>query len=162
MAGMADQGIKLVAKNKKARFNYELGDRMEAGMVLSGTEVKSLRLGKGNLTDAYAKIKDGEAWLISCHISAYPFAHYDNHDPERPRKLLLHRRELRRLEAKLDEQGYSLIPLAIYFKNGKAKVELALAKGKKLFDKRQAIKEREQNRDVARAMRREPRDRGRG
>jgi len=152
---MADQGIKLVAKNKKARFNYELGDRLEAGMVLSGTEVKSLRMGKGNLTDAYAKIKDGEAWLISCHISAYPFAHFDNHDPERPRKLLLHRRELRKLESKLAEQGYSLIPLAIYFKNGKAKVELALARGKKLFDKRQTIKAREQGRDMARAMRRE-------
>ncbi|MFH1033884.1 MAG: SsrA-binding protein SmpB [Pseudomonadota bacterium] len=152
---MAEQGFKLVAKNKKARFSYELGDRMEAGLVLSGTEVKSLRMGKGNLTDAYAKIKDGEAWLISCHISAYPFAHYDNHEPERPRKLLLHRRELNRLESKLSEQGYSLIPLAIYFKNGKAKVELALAKGKKLFDKRQSIKEREQNRDVARAMRRD-------
>ncbi len=159
---MATDGIKLVAKNKKARFNYELGDRLEAGMVLSGTEVKSLRLGKGNLTDAYAKIKDGEAWLISCHISAYPYAHYDNHDPERPRKLLLHRRELRKLESKLAEQGYSLIPLAIYFKNGLAKVELALAKGKKLYDKRQSIKEREQKRDVARGMRRAPRDRGPG
>ena len=158
---MSSDGIKLVAKNKKARFNYELSDRMEAGLVLSGTEVKSLRLGKGNLTDAYAKIKDGEAWLIKCHISAYPFAHFDNHDPERPRKLLLHRRELRKLESKLDEQGYSLIPLAIDFKNGLVKVELALAKGKKLYDKRQSIKEREQKRDVARGMRREPRARGR-
>ena len=155
MPSKDDQGIKLVAKNKKARFDYELGDRFEAGMVLGGSEVKSLRLGKANLTDSYAKIKDGEAWLISCHISAYPWAHYDNHDPERPRKLLLHRREIRRLDAKLSEQGYSLIPLAIYFKNGKAKVELALAKGKKLFDKRQSIKEREQNRDMARAMRRD-------
>lgn len=151
---MAEKGIKLVAKNKKARFNYELGDRLEAGMVLLGSEVKSLRLGKANLIDSYAKIKDGEAWLISCHISAYPWAHYDNHDPERSRKLLLHRREIRRLDAKLSEQGYSLIPLAIYFKDGKAKVELALAKGKKLYDKRYAIKEREQNLDMARAMRR--------
>ena len=151
---MASEGIKLVAKNKKARFNYELGDRFEAGMMLTGTEVKSLRMGKANLTDSYAKLKDGEAWLMSCHISAYPFAYYDNHDPERPRKLLLHRRELRKLETKLGEQGYSLIPLAIYFKNGKAKVELALAKGKKLHDKRHAIKAREQNREMERAMRR--------
>ena len=151
---MTAEGIKLVAKNKKARFNYELGDRFEAGMVLTGTEVKSLRLGKGNLSDSYAKMKDGEAWLMSCHISPYPNAYYGNHEPERPRKLLLHRRELRRLESKLQEQGYSLIPLAIYFKDGRAKVELALARGKKLHDKRHAIKTREQNREMERALRR--------
>ncbi|MGD8561746.1 MAG: SsrA-binding protein SmpB [Desulfarculaceae bacterium] len=145
---------KLVARNKKARFNYELGDRMEAGMVLTGTEVKSLRLGKANLTDSYARIKDGEAWLYSCHISPYPYAAYDNHDPERPRKLLLHKRELRKLAGKVQEQGLSLIPLAIYFKRGRAKVELALAKGKKLYDKRQAMKKRDQEREMARAFRR--------
>lgn len=150
----ASEGIKLIAKNKKARFNYELGDRLEAGMVLSGTEVKALRLGKANLSDSYAKLKDGEVWLMSCHISAYPYAHYDNHEPERPRKLLLHRREIHKLESKLQEQGYSLIPLALYFKNGKAKVELALAKGKKLFDKRQSIKAREQSREMERAFKR--------
>jgi SsrA-binding protein len=143
-----------VARNKKARFNYELGDRMEAGMVLTGTEVKSLRLGKANLTDSYARIKDGEAWLYSCHISPYPYAAYDNHDPERPRKLLLHKRELRKLAGKVQEQGLSLIPLAIYFKRGRAKVELALAKGKKLYDKRQAMKKRDQEREMARAFRR--------
>lgn len=146
-------GTKLVAKNKKARFNYELGDRFEAGLVLQGTEVKSLRLGKANLTDAYARLKDGEAWLISCHISAYPFAYYDNHEPERPRKLLLHKRELKKLAGKVQEQGWSLIPLAIYFKRGKAKVELALAKGKKIHDKRQTIKKREQDREMQRALR---------
>ena len=147
-------GIKLVARNKKARFNYELGDRYEAGMVLTGTEVKSLRLGKANLTDAYVRIKGGEAWLMSCHISPYPFASYDNHEPERPRKLLLHKRELKRLAGKVQEQGWSLIPLAIYFKRGRAKVEIALAKGKKKYDKRQAIKRRDLEREMARAWRR--------
>jgi SsrA-binding protein len=148
------EGFKLIAKNKKARFNYELGDRYEAGLVLTGSEVKSLRLGKANLSDSYAKLKDGEAWLMGCHISAYPWAHYDNHEPERPRKLLLRKPELRKLHGKVAEQGMSLIPLALYFKHGLAKVEIALAKGKKSHDKRQAIKEREQNREVHRAMRR--------
>ena len=152
MKGKPAAGVKLVARNKKARFNYELGDRYEAGLVLTGTEVKSLRLGKANLTDAYARIKNGEAWLLSCHISPYPFAHYDNHDPLRPRKLLLHKREIKKLTGKLHEQGYSLIPLAIYFKRGRAKVELALARGKKKYDKRQAIKKRDQQREMARAL----------
>lgn len=145
-------GVKIIAKNRKARFNYELTDRFEAGLVLTGTEVKSLRLGKANLTDSYARIKDGEAWLMACHIGQYPWAFYNNHDPERPRKLLLHKRELNRLTGKVQEQGMSLIPLALYFKNGRAKVELALAKGKKLFDKRQTIKTREQNREIERAF----------
>lgn len=145
---------KIIAKNKKARFDYALGDRYEAGLVLTGTEVKSLRLGKGNLTDSYARIKDGEVWLIGCHISAYPFAYYDNHEPERPRKLLLHKQEIRRLTGKVQEQGASLIPLLLYFKNGKAKVELALARGKKTHDKRQSIKAREHSREIARAMKR--------
>ena len=152
---MPQDGVKLIAKNKKARFNYELGDRFEAGLVLKGSEVKSLRMGKANLSDSYAKIKDGEGWLISCHISQYPFTHYDNHDPERPRKLLLHKRELRKLTGKLTEQGYSLIPTALYFKNGRAKVELALAKGKKLFDKRQDLKKRDQQREMERSFRRD-------
>ena len=148
------EGIKLVAKNKRARFNYELSDRFEAGLVLTGTEVKSLRLGKANLTDSYAKLKDGEAWLHSCHISPYPFAYYDNHAPERTRKLLLHKRELKKLTGKLQEQGFSLIPTAIYFRRGKAKVEIALAKGKKLHDKRHTLKKRDQEREIARAMKR--------
>ncbi len=148
------EGIKLIAKNKKARFDYELGDRVEAGLVLTGSEVKSLRMGKANLTDSFAKFKDGEAWLVGCHIIQYPYAHYDQHDPERPRKLLLHKRELRKLASKVQEQGMSLIPLSIYFKNGKAKIELALAKGKKTHDKRHAIKEREQAREMHRALKR--------
>ena len=144
--------VKLIAKNKKAKFDYQLSDRFEAGLVLKGSEVKSLRLGKGNLTDSYAKIENGQAWLIGCHISAYPWASYDNHDPERPRKLLLHKRQIRRLSGKVNEQGSSLIPIILYFKNGLAKVELALAKGKKAFDKRETIKSREINREISRAM----------
>jgi SsrA-binding protein len=148
----AVSGHKIIAKNKKARFDYELGERLEAGLVLKGTEVKSLRLGKGNLTDSYAKVKEGEVWLMGCHISAYPWAYYNNHDPERPRKLLLHKKEIRKLSGKSGEQGISLIPLSIYFKHGKAKVELALARGKKTHDKRQSIKTREHEREMARAM----------
>jgi SsrA-binding protein len=148
------EGIKLVAKNKKARFDYEINDRVEAGLVLTGSEVKSLRMGKANLTDSYAKFKNGEAWLVGCHIIQYPYAHYDQHDPERPRKLLLHKREIRKLSSKVQEQGLSLIPLSIYFKNGLAKVELALAKGKKTHDKRHAIKAREQAREMERAFKR--------
>lgn len=148
------EAIKLIAKNKRARFNYELGDRFEAGLVLTGSEVKSLRMGKANLTDSYAKLKNGEAWLVGCHISPYPYASYDNHQPERPRKLLLHKRELHKLEGKIKEQGMSLIPLALYFRRGKAKVELALAKGKKLHDKRQIIKKRDQQREMERALKR--------
>ncbi len=148
-------GVKIVAVNKKARFNYELGDRYEAGLVLTGTEVKSLRMGKANLTDSFAKFSDrGELWVRGLHISPYPFAYYDNHTPERPRKLLLHKRELRRLAGKVNEQGYSLIPLRLYFKRGRAKLELALAKGKKLHDKRQALKRRDQEREMERALRR--------
>ena len=148
------EGVKLIARNKKARFNYDLGDRYEAGMALTGSEVKSLRLGKANLTDSYARLKNGEVWLLSCHISPYPFASYDNHEPERPRKLLLHRREINKLSGKIQEQGMSLIPLSIYFKRGRAKVELALAKGKKTHDKRQTIKKRDQQLEIARALRR--------
>ncbi|MEW5914625.1 MAG: SsrA-binding protein SmpB [Thermodesulfobacteriota bacterium] len=147
-------GLKVVARNKRARFDYELGDRFEAGLVLTGTEVKSLRLGKASLNEAYVRIKDGEGWLVGCQIQPYPFAYYDNHEPTRPRKLLLHKREIRRLTGKVAEQGYSLIPLAIYFKQGKAKMEIALAKGRKKADKRAVIKKRDQEREMARALRR--------
>lgn len=151
---MEGGNIKIVARNKKARFDYELGDRFEAGLVLTGTEVKSLRMGKASLSEAYAKVSDGEGWLVGCQIQPYPFAYYDNHEPTRRRKLLLHKRELKRLEVKLAEQGYSLIPTALYFKRGRAKVELALARGKKKHDKRATIKKREQEREMARALKR--------
>ena len=147
-------GTKLIAKNKKARFDYEISDRFEAGMVLTGSEVKSLRMGKANLTDSFAKINNGEVWLMSCHISPYPFSSYNNHEPLRPRKLLLHKREIQRLAGKINEQGYSLIPLALYFKEGKVKVDLALARGKKKHDKRESIKRRDQEREIERALKR--------
>lgn len=146
--------VKVVCRNKRARFDYHLENRFEAGMVLTGTEVKSLRLGKANLSDAYARIIDGEVWLINAHISPYPHAHYDNHEPERRRKLLLHRKEIRKLYGRTQERGQALVPLSIYFKEGKAKVELALAKGKKAYDKRQTMKRKDAEREMARAVRR--------
>jgi SsrA-binding protein len=154
MSKKQDSDIKIVCRNKRARYDYELEGRIEAGLVLTGSEVKSLRMGKANLTDAYARIVDGEVWLIKAHISPYPFAHHDNHDPERNRKLLLNQKEIRKMSGRIQEKGQSLIPLAIYFKKGWAKVELALAKGKKSYDKRHTLKERDADREMARAIRR--------
>lgn len=153
MAKKTSESEKIICQNKKARHEYDLGDRYEAGLVLTGTEVKSLRLGKANLTDAYARIIRGEAWLINAHISPYPFAYFGNHDPLRKRKLLLRRAELKRLYGRVQEQGQSLIPLRLYFKDGLAKAELALARGKKGHDKRQALKEADAKREMARAIR---------
>jgi SsrA-binding protein len=145
------KGIKIVAENRKARFNYSFEDRFEAGLVLKGTEVKSLREGRAHLKDAYAKIQNGELFVHQMHISPYPFAYYDNHDPERPRKLLMHKHEIRRLTGKIVERGYALIPLNIYFKNGKVKITLGLGKGKQRHDKRETIRRRDQQRDMDRA-----------
>ena len=142
--------IKIIAENRKARHDYIIVDQYEAGLVLTGTEVQSLRLGRVNLKDAYAKIKNGEVFLYQMHIGPYPFAYYDNHEPLRARKLLLHKREITRLYAKANEQGHTLVPLRIYFKAGKAKIALALVKGKREFDKRAAIREREQRRELDR------------
>ncbi|MDR1920346.1 MAG: SsrA-binding protein SmpB [Candidatus Adiutrix sp.] len=147
------EALKVICQNKKARHEYELGDRYEAGLALTGTEVKSLRLGKANLTDAYVRIINGEAYLVNAHISPYPWAYFDNHDPLRRRKLLLNRQELKRLYGRVQEQGQSLIPLRLYFKNGLAKAELALAKGKKTHDKRHALKEADAKREMARVLR---------
>ncbi|MEE4357214.1 MAG: SsrA-binding protein SmpB [Desulfococcaceae bacterium] len=148
---MEKKGIKIVAENRKARFNYSFEDRFEAGLVLKGTEVKSLREGRAHLKDAYAKIQNGELFVHQMHISPYPFAYYDNHDPERPRKLLMHKHEIRRLTGKIVERGYALIPLNIYFKNGKVKITLGLGKGKQRHDKRETIRRRDQQRDMDRA-----------
>jgi SsrA-binding protein len=142
--------VKIIAENRKARHDYLIVDQYEAGIVLTGTEVQSLRLGKINLKDSYAKVKNGEVWLYQVHISPYPFAYYNNHDPLRVRKLLLHKREIMRLYAKANEQGHTLVPLKMYFKAGKAKITLALAKGKREFDKRQSIRDREQKREMDR------------
>jgi SsrA-binding protein len=144
---MSKEGIKIVAENRKARYNYFIDDTFEAGLVLKGTEVKALRDGRANLKDSYARVKKGEVFVYQMHISPYPFAYYGNHDPLRIRKLLLHKREIKRLYAKSNEQGYSLIPLRLYFKRGKAKLLLALARGKRKYDKRDAIRKRDEQRD---------------
>ncbi len=156
MSGKQTTGQKIVSKNKKAFHDYHIDQTLEAGMVLSGPEVKSLRAGKANLRDGYAQLKDGQVYLYNVHISPYSFATHINQEPLRVRKLLLHRREIRKLIGKLHEKGVALIPLKIYFiSNGKAKVELALARGKKLYDKRVALKEKESNREMERSMRRD-------
>ena len=143
----------MVAQNRKARHNYFIEDSYEAGMVLKGTEVKALREGKVNLKDGYARIKNGELFLIDVHISPYAFGNRLNHDPLRPRKLLMHGGEIHRLMGKVREKGFSLIPLSIYFSHGRAKVSLALAKGKKLYDKRETLKRRAMEKEVERFRR---------
>ena len=149
-------GQKIVAKNKKAFHDFHIDQTLEAGLVLSGPEVKSVRAGKVNLRDGYAQLKNGEVFLYNVHISPYAWATHLAQDPLRVRKLLLHRREIRKLIGKLHEKGVALIPLKIYFiTTGKAKVELALARGKKLYDKRAALKEKESNREMQRNLRRE-------
>ena len=149
---MNSEHIKIVASNKKARHDYHLTDEMEAGIVLKGTEVKSIREGRVTIKDAYGEIKNGELFLRQLHINPYAFAYYDNHDPLRSRKLLLHKAEIKRLIVKTKERGFTIVPLKVYFKNGKVKVQIALAKGKKLYDKRETIKERDVNRELDRAI----------
>ncbi len=143
---------KNITVNRKARHEYSIVQTYEAGIVLQGTEVKSLRSGKANLVDSYANIKDGEVWLVGAHISVYEQGNINNHEPTRTRKLLLNRNEIRKLIVKVKEKGLTLIPLRLYFKNGKVKVELALAKGKKVYDKREAIAKRDLLRDQERRI----------
>jgi SsrA-binding protein len=140
--------IKVVCQNKKAYHDYFIDEAFEAGMVLLGPEVKSLRDSRANLVDGYAKINNGEVFLYNMHITPYPYAHYLNIDPKRTRKLLFHKREIKRLLGKTKEKGYALIPLKIYFKESMAKIEIGLAKGKKLYDKRHALKEKELKREM--------------
>ena len=147
-------GSQIICQNKKARHNYFIEETLDAGLVLLGTEVKSLRQGKANLVDSFADIQGSEAYLINAHISPYEAGNQFNHHPTRKRKLLLHKNEISRLIGKIREQGYNLIPLKIYFKGSRAKVELALAKGKRTYDKRAAIRERDMKREVERAMHR--------
>jgi SsrA-binding protein len=142
-----------VARNRQASHRYNLLDRWEAGMVLTGTEVKSLREGKAQIKDGYASLRDGEVWLHNVHIPPYAPASRENHEPERPRKLLMHKREIERLIGKTREKGLTLVPTRLYFSGGRAKVEIALARGKDVGDKRQSIKEREMKREMERAMR---------
>ena len=149
---MAPEHIKVVATNRKARHDFIIEDTYEAGIVLTGSEIKSIRAGQVNLRESYAVIRNGEAWLLNAHISQYKQASYQNHEPLRERKLLLNRREIDRLAGKLQEKGLTLVPLRIYLKNSWAKVELGLARGKKSFDKRQALRERDDRRQMARAL----------
>jgi len=147
----AGDGIKVVAANRRARHNYFIDDTFEAGMVLTGTEIKSIRAGRIQLRDAYVSARNGELWLLNAHIAAYAHAR-DNHDPLRPRKLLLHKREIKKLQDKLGRPGATVIALRVYLKRRRAKVEIALARGKREYDKRQQIAKRDSNRDIAREL----------
>lgn len=151
MSTPARDGTKLVAQNRKARHNYHIEETLEAGVQLMGTEVKACREGRANLADSYAVVKEGEAWLLGCHISPYSHGNRANHDPLRPRKLLLHRGEIERLRVKTTQEGRTLIPLRLYFKRGLVKAEIAVARGKRAYDKRATVAAR----DADRAMRRE-------
>jgi SsrA-binding protein len=146
-----EQGQKVIATNRKARHDYTILDTYEAGVALVGTEVKSLRLGRASLVDAFATVDDGEVWLRGLHIPEYVQGTWTNHEPRRTRKLLLHKQEILRLIGKTKESGLSLVPLAMYFKDGKVKVELALARGKREYDKRQTLAKRDAQREISRA-----------
>jgi len=148
------QDDKVVVTNRKARYEYSILDTFEAGIMLKGTEVKSLRQGKGNLQDSYAVIQKGEVWLVGMHIGHYEHGNINNHEPRRQRKLLLHKREIRRLIGNVAEKGKTLIPLRVYFRSGIAKVQLGIARGKKSYDKRESIKKREIERELERQYRR--------
>lgn len=144
-------GVKIVCQNRKARHDYYIDEVLEAGIVLLGPEVKSLREGRGSLVDSYARVKKGEVFLYNMHITPYPYAHHFQLDPERPRKLLLNKREIKRLIGKTQEKGYTLIPIKVHFSKGRVKVDLALARGKRKYDKRQSLKEKELKRDIEEA-----------
>jgi SsrA-binding protein len=150
--GKGQSEEKTVCVNRKARHDYFIEETYEAGLVLTGSEVKSLREGRANLKDSYARFIRGEAFLVNSHISPYPASHQFNHEPTRSRKLLLHKHELERLTGKVQEKGLTLIPLKLYFKNGRAKVELGLARGKKLYDKREVLKRKDARREVERSL----------
>jgi SsrA-binding protein len=150
----AEQGKKVIARNRRARHDYHIEDVFEAGLVLTGTEVKSLRAGRASLTDGFGQVSDHELWLHNVHIPEYALGTWTNHEPRRTRKLLMHRKEIDKLAAATNERGLTLIPLSLYFKDGKAKVELALARGKRTYDKRQDLARRDAAREVDRALRR--------
>lgn len=147
-----EKGRKLIAQNKKARHDYLVIDTYEAGLVLTGTEVKSLRQGRASLVDGFVQLTDGEAWLHNVHVPEYSQGTWTNHSARRKRKLLLHRSEIDKLESKSGDTGHTIVPLALYFKDGRAKVEIALAKGKKEYDKRQALREKQDRRETDRAI----------
>lgn len=148
-------GKKIIAENKKARFNYFIEESVECGIVLEGTEVKSVKSGNVSFPDSFAEIKNGEVWVQGMHISEYAFSSVFNHDPDRSKKLLLHKEEIKRLARKTDEKGYTLVPLDLYLKNGRVKMTLGICKGKKMFDKRATIRDRDVDREIQREFRRE-------
>lgn len=154
-----EQDLRVVATNRKAYHDYSIEQQYEAGIALTGTEIKSVRGGLLNLRDSYVQIAQGEAWLINAHISPYDHAARDNHDPRRNRRLLLHKREILRLSRMVQEKGFTIVPLRVYLKGNKAKVEIALARGKRLYDKREAIADRDSRRQVERELRERQRDR---
>jgi SsrA-binding protein len=153
MAKPETTGSKTIATNRRARFDFEIADTFEAGLVLMGSEVKSLRLGKANLSDAYAVVRGGEAFLVGAYIGPYEFAREGGHDPTRTRKLLLHKREIERIGSSVAEKGLTLVPMRLYFKDGRAKIEIGLGKGKARYDKRETLKRRQADREMQRAMR---------
>jgi SsrA-binding protein len=149
---MSNTAVKVIAQNRKARFNYTIEESIECGIVLQGTEVKSVREGTISFPDAFAEVRKGEIWLMGFHINPYVYSSIFNHDPDRPKKLLLHKDEIKRLIRKVDEKGFTLIPLEFYLKNGRIKVQLGICKGKKLFDKRADIRDRDVKRDLQREI----------
>jgi len=149
---MTGQPVKVIATNRKARHDYFIEDTFEAGLVLTGSEIKSVRAGQVNLKESYALVRNNELWLVNAHIAAYKQSGRDNHEPRRERKLLLHRREINRLTGKLQVKGLTLVPLQLYLKNSRAKIEVGLARGKKLYDKRQVMREETDRRQISRAL----------
>ncbi|MCX7852211.1 MAG: SsrA-binding protein SmpB [Caldilineales bacterium] len=149
---MKENAVKVIATNRKAYHDYEVIETLEAGMVLTGTEIKSIRAGKVNLTDGFVLIRDGEAWLLNVHIAPYSHGARDNHEPKRERKLLLHRFEINRLATKVAERGWTIVPLRLYLRNNRAKVEIGLVRGKRLYDKRATIARRDAERELERAL----------
>lgn len=152
MTRRSEGELKSIASNRKALHDYTIEDTYEAGIALTGTEIKSVRAGRVNLKDGYVQIRDGEAWLLNIHISPYDFGNRENHEPRRERRLLLHHQEIRRLQSKVAERGWTIVPLRMYIKAGIAKVEIGLARGKRLYDKRDAVAERDMDRDLQRAI----------
>lgn len=152
MTQNSQDGIKPIATNRKAQHDYFLEDRFEAGIALTGTEIKSVRAARVNLRDGFVQIRNREAWLLNVHISPYDFGNRENHEPRRERKLLLHRQEIRKLFAKVSERGWTIVPLRMYLKDGRAKVEIALVRGKRLYDKRDAVAERDADRELRREL----------
>lgn len=148
-----DEGIKILGDNRRARYEYSVDETLECGIELQGTEVKSIKSGQFSFRDAYAKIENDELWLVSFHVTPYAFGNIYNHDPDRPRKLLVHRDEIKRLRRKVEEKGLTLIPMRFYLKRGLVKVALGVCRGKKMYDKREDIKKRDQRRDAEREMR---------